>query len=104
MVRVRFNRKRQSTTYCGRICIFSKRFVTNYNFLNKLESAKFQDDDYYNSFRFFTKILLVIFQIVCGKPTLWELNIWGGKKCFLYLKYKIFPSSILPFLFGNKLL
>lgn len=60
MVSVRVNRKRQSTNYCGRLCIFSKRFVTNYNFLNKLESAKFQEDDYYNSFRFFTKVLLVV--------------------------------------------
>lgn len=60
MVRVRFNRKRRSTTYCGRICIVTKMFATNYNFLNKLKSAKFQNDDYYYLFRFSTKILLVV--------------------------------------------
>lgn len=68
MVSVRFNRKRQSTNYCGRLCTFSKRFVTNYNFLNKLESAKFQEDDYFNSFRFFTKILLVVSKLFVENP------------------------------------
>lgn len=58
MVRMKFNRKIQFTTYCGRICIFLKRLVTNYDFLNKCESTKFQDDNY-NLFKSFIKIFLV---------------------------------------------
>lgn len=44
MVRMKYNRKRQRTTYCGRICIFLERLLTK-NFLSKDESAKFQGNN-----------------------------------------------------------
>ena len=72
MARMKFNRKRQSTTYCGRICIFFKRLVTNYNFLNKGESARFQEDNYDNSFRSFIKIFLFV-------SSLWKTHPFGIK-------------------------
>ena len=72
MARMKFNRKRQSTTYCGRICIFFKRLVTNYNFLNKGESARFQEDNYDNSFRSFIKIFLFV-------SSLWKTHPLGIK-------------------------
>lgn len=73
MARMKFNRKRQSTTYCGSICIFFKMLVTNYNFLNKGENARFQEDNYDNSFRSFIKFFYLF--LVSGKPTLWGLNL-----------------------------
>lgn len=81
MVRIKFNRKRQSTTYCGRICILLKRLVTNYNFLNNGESAKFQENNYDNSFRVLQRFFSNCFQTVCGKLTLWGLDICEKLRC-----------------------
>lgn len=64
---MKFKRKRHPTTDCGRVCIFLQRFGTN-DFLHKHESVKFQENNYDNSFEFFTKMFLFVSKWFVDNP------------------------------------